>query len=160
VITFAHRIQGLMIAHENPHRIMQLSDLAEPQLRFVSRDPGSGSRLWLDAEMQKHHITLTAINCYQKTVKSECEAATLIGTGKADVAIGLQATARQHGLDFIPLFEERYDLILRRKNKQLLQLLLDYLQTTKFCAQLNTFNGYNSTHSGERILLNRGRQET
>ena len=77
----------------------------------------------------------------------------LIGTGKADVALGLQAAAHQYGLDFIPLFEERYDFVLPRKNEKPLMPLLDYLQTKTFRTELNALTGYNSVHSGEKIIL-------
>ena len=77
----------------------------------------------------------------------------LISQNKADVSIGLQAAAHQHGLDFIPLFEERYDLVLPRENEKTLSPLLDYLQTAAFRAGLNTLTGYNASHSGEQILV-------
>jgi putative molybdopterin biosynthesis protein len=76
-----------------------------------------------------------------------------IGTSRADVSLGLQAAAHQHGLDFLPLFEERYDLVLPRENEKILSPLLDYLQTASFRSQLNRLTGYNSTHSGEQITL-------
>jgi putative molybdopterin biosynthesis protein len=88
-------------------------------------------------------------------VKTHSEAALLIVKNKADVALGLQAAAHQHGLDFIPLFEERYDLILPRENEQTLAPVLDYLQTANFRNELNALTGYDSTHSGEQIPLYR-----
>ena len=88
-----------------------------------------------------------------KVVKTHSEAAALIETGKADAALGLQAAAHQHRLDFIPLFEERYDLVLPRENEKPLLPFLDYLQTTNFRTELKLLTGYNSTHSGEQIPL-------
>jgi putative molybdopterin biosynthesis protein len=70
-----------------------------------------------------------------------------------DTALGLQAAAHRHGLDFISLFEERYDLVLPRENEKMLMPLLDYLQTAAFRTELNTLTGYNTTHSGEKIML-------
>ena len=86
-------------------------------------------------------------------MKTHTEAASLIVSGDADVSLGLQAAAHQHGLDFIPLFEERYDLVLPCENESTLSPLLDYLQTAAFRAELNTLTGYNSSHSGEQILV-------
>ncbi len=77
----------------------------------------SGTRLWLDAELHKLKIPAENVNGYEKVVKTHTEAADLISTNKADVALGLQAAAYQHGLDFIPLFEERYDLVLPREER-------------------------------------------
>jgi putative molybdopterin biosynthesis protein len=86
-------------------------------------------------------------------VKTHSDAASAIQIGKADAALGLQAAAYQHELDFIPLFEERYDLVLPRENEKTLVPLLDYLQTAQFRAELNALTGYNSMHSGEQITL-------
>jgi putative molybdopterin biosynthesis protein len=77
----------------------------------------------------------------------------LIASHKADAALGLQAAAHQHGLDFIPLFEERYDLILPREQIKTLSPLLDYIQTVGFRNSLNVLTGYNTVHSGEQIRL-------
>ena len=153
IITLAQRTQGLMVARENPKGIKKLSDIARPGVRFVNRNVGSGTRLWLDAELRKLKIPTDNIHGYDLSVKTHTEAALFIGTNRADVSLGLQAAAHQHGLDFVPLFEERYDLVLPRENEKILSPLLDYLQTASFRSQLNILTGYNSTHSGEQITL-------
>lgn len=153
IVTLAYRTQGLMLANGNPKGVKKFLDIAKPNIRFVNRNAGSGTRLWLDSELRKLKIPTEKINGYDKVVKTHSEAAMLIGTGKADVALGLQAAAYQHGLDFIPLFEERYDLVLPRENEKTLAPVLDYLQTSTFRNQLNALTGYNSTHSGEQIPL-------
>ncbi len=119
----------------------------------MNRNPGSGTRLWFDSELRRLKIPVEKINGYDKTVKTHTEAASLIETGKADVSLSLQAAAHQHSLDFIPLFEERYDLVLPREYKKLLTPLLDYIQTVDFRNTVNSLTGYNTTHSGEQIIL-------
>jgi putative molybdopterin biosynthesis protein len=151
VVTLAYRTQGLLLTKGNPTGIKQLADVVKPNIRFVNRNSGSGTRLWFDAELRKLKIPNEKINGYDKVVKTHSEAAMLIVNKKADVAIGLQAAAHQHGLDFIPLFEERYDLVLQRENEKALAPLLDYLQTGTFRNELNVLTGYNSAHSGEQI---------
>jgi len=153
VVTLAYRTQGLMLTSENPKVVKKISDLVNPKVRFRNRNAGSGTRLWFDSELRKLKISTNQINGYDKEVKTHTEAATLIATNKTDAALGLQAAAHQHGLDFIPLFEERYDLVLPRENEKTLLPLLDYLQTTNFRTELNALTGYNSTHSGEQITL-------
>jgi molybdate-binding protein len=153
VVTLAYRTQGLMLTNGNPKGIKQVADIAKPNVRFVNRNLGSGTRLWFDAELRKLQIPNEKINGYEKIVKTHSEAATLIENVNADVALGLQAAAYQHGLDFIPLFEERYDLVLPRENEMMLAPVLDYLQTTSFRTELNALTGYNSAHSGEQIPL-------
>jgi molybdate-binding protein len=153
IITLAHRTQGLIVARGNPNGIKKLIDIAKPGIRFVNRNVGSGTRLWLDSELRKLKIPIDTIHGYDISVKTHTEAAMLIGTNRADVSLGLQAAAHQHGLDFLPLFEERYDLVLPRENETILSPLLNYLQTASFRSQLNMLTGYNSARSGEQITL-------
>ncbi len=151
MVTLAYRTQGLILAAGNPKEIKRVSDIARSNVRFVNRNAGSGTRLWFDSEIRKLNIPAENINGYEKVVKTHTEAAALVASNKADVSLGLQAAAHQHGLDFIPLFEERYDLILPRENETTLSPLLDYLQTAAFRAELNALTGYNASHSGEKI---------
>jgi putative molybdopterin biosynthesis protein len=151
IITLAHRTQGLMLAEGNPKGIKRIGDIARPNVRFVNRNAGSGTRLWFDAEIRKLKIPSENINGYDREVKTHTEAADLIVGNKADAALGLQAAAHPHGLDFIPLFEERYDLVLPRENEEALVPLLEYLQTSAFRNSLVTLTGYNTAHSGEQI---------
>lgn len=153
IITLAYRTQGLMVAEGNPKGIKRISDAINPKVRFVNRNAGSGTRLWFDSEIRRLKIPTDKINGYDREVTTHTEAARLIETGKADAALGLQAAARQHGLDFIPLFEERYDLVLPRENEKTLLPLLDHLQTADFRAALNSLTGYNASHSGEQISM-------
>lgn len=153
LVTLAHRTQGLILAAGNPKGIKNVSDIARANVKFINRNAGSGTRLWFDAELKKQSIDSTHINGYGSTVKTHSEAAALILQGKADVSIGLQAAAHQHELDFIPLFEERYDLILPREQEKNLNPLLDYIQTMDFRSSLIPLSGYNTQHSGEQIVL-------
>ena len=153
MITLAHRTQGLMLARGNPSGVRKIADVASPNIRFVSRNPGSGTRLWLDTELRKLGLPSKKVTGYEKSVKTHSEAAMLIATDKADAALGLQAAAYQHHLDFIPLFEERYDLVLPRAHEKTLSPLLDYIQTIDFRNSLTVLTGYNTIHSGEQISL-------
>ena len=153
MITLAYRTQGLMVLQGNPKSIKQIQDIARPDVRFVNRDLGSGTRLWLDAELKRLKIDTNQIKNYDHAVKTHGESASAIESGKADVALGLQAAARQHHLDFVPLYEERYDLVWPRENEESILPLLNYLQTAAFRTGLNSLTGYNSTHSGELIPL-------
>jgi putative molybdopterin biosynthesis protein len=153
IITLAYRTQGLMLDVGNPKGISKVADLARPNIRFVNRNSGSGTRLWIDGELKRLGIPCDQVNGYDRVVTTHSEAASLIETGYADVSLGLQAAAHQHGLDFIPLFDERYDLVLPRDQEKPLAPLLDYLQTASFRNILNALTGYSTVHSGEQIPL-------
>lgn len=153
VITLAYRMQGLMLAGGNPKGIKKVADIAKPNVRFVNRNRGSGTRLWLDAELRRLRIPVEKISGYENQVKTHSEAAILISQNKADVSLGLQAAAHQKGLDFIPLFEERYDLVLPREQERNLNPLFDYIQTADFRALLSSLTGYDTRHSGEVVPI-------
>ena len=153
VITLAYRTQGLIVAAGNKKGIKSISDIARSEVRFVNRNPGSGTRLWLDAELSRQNIPVETIHGYERSVKTHSEAASLIEMDKVDVSLGLQAAAHQRGLDFIPLFEERYDLILPREQEKNLTPVLEFIQTAGFRTMLNSLTGYNTRHSGEEIHL-------
>lgn len=153
IFTLAHRTQGLMLASGNPKGVKKMADLARPKVRFVNRNPGSGTRLWLDSQLRNLKIPAEKVNGYDKVVRTHSDAAALIANNKADAALGLQAAAHQNGLDFIPLFEERYDLVLPREQETNLLPLLDYLQSARFRADLSLLTGYSSVHSGEQVAL-------
>lgn len=153
IITLAHRTQGLILAAGNPKGIKRIVDIARANVRFVNRNAGSGTRIWLDAELRRQKLPVEKIHGYENQVKTHSEAAHVIHQNKADVSLGLQAAARQHGLDFIPLFEERYDLVLPRKEEKQLNPLLDFIQTADFRAMLKMLGGYNPSHSGEQVTV-------
>jgi molybdate-binding protein/DNA-binding transcriptional ArsR family regulator len=153
LLTLAHRTQGLMTAAGNPQSLHGVQDLARPGMRFVNRNPGSGTRIRLDREVQAAGIPASAILGYDVEVNTHTQAARLIQGGRADAAIGLEAAAVQHGLDFQPWFDERYDLILFHESEHDLLPLLDYVQSADYRQEISSLAGYNTAHSGEQILL-------
>lgn len=153
LVTLAYRTQGLMVAPGNPKGVRSVSDLPQSGLRFINRNPGSGTRLWLDNELTRLAILPETINGYERVVNTHTECARAIARNQADAALGLQASAQQYGLDFIPLFEERYDLVLPRDQENLLAPLLEHIQTAAFRREVATLTGYNTSHSGEQISL-------
>jgi putative molybdopterin biosynthesis protein len=151
LITLAHRTQGWMVAPGNPKGIQSAADLLQPGVRFINRNPGSGTRLWLDAELHRLGILAGAISGYDQVVKTHTEAAFAIQSGRADAALGLEAAAIQHGLDFLPLFAERYDLVLPDEQLKPFAPLLDMLQNGSFRQGVRNLRGYDTSHTGEEI---------
>jgi len=153
LVTLAYRTQGLLVRPGNPKSIKRIQDIAHKGAHFVNREAGSGTRLWFDAELKRLKMDAKQIRGYDRIAQTHSQSASMIEAGLADVALGIQAAAHLHHLDFIPLFEERYDLVLPRENEEFISPLLDYLQTAAFRTELNSLTGYNSTHSGEQIIL-------
>jgi len=153
VVTLAHREQGLMVAAGNPKEIHSLADLARQELTFINRNPGSGTRLWLDHQLELQGIPIESIQGYRNTVSTHTEAARLVQAGRADVALGLRAAAHQLNLDFIPLFQERYDIVFPLDQSSTLAPILDTLQTRAFRQGVKALTGYEITHTGEQIPI-------
>ena len=153
VVTLANREQGLMTVAGNPKAIRSLADLVRADVTFINRNPGSGTRLWLDNHLRTQAIPIESIHGYENAVSTHTECALLVQTGKADVALGLQAAARQFGLSFLPLFHERYDIVFAQEQSTMLAPLLDVLQTSTFRRGVEALTGYETMHTGEQIPL-------
>jgi putative molybdopterin biosynthesis protein len=153
LFTLAHRQQGLLLAPGNPKGIRRVADLAWPDATFINRQRGSGTRLWLDARLHELGIPGEQIRGYENVVSTHTECALAVQRSEADAALGLQAAAFQHGLDFIPLFFERYDLTVPQEQFEAVAPLLDFLQSGDFRRDVASLSGYDTTHTGEQILL-------
>lgn len=152
LLTLSNREQGLMVAPGNPKGIMALTDLGRPDVVFVNRQPGAGTRVWLERQLQVAGVAETAVSGFDHMVTTHQAVATAVASGQADVGLGVLAAAQSAGLDFVPLFAERYDLIVPRQvalEDAAVRPLLDYLQS-KACRQtIGTYAGYSSDHTGE-----------
>lgn len=154
LLTVATRVQGLMVAPGNPLGIRGMEDLARTDVTLANRNRGSGTRLWLDMTLRRLNLPAEGIRGYQETYTTHTAVAEAVQQGKASVGLGLMAAARAHGLDFIPLFEERYDLTLPLGNRSLpaLQPLLNDLQSAEFRRKVESLGGYDTHHTGDEII--------
>lgn len=153
VFTLAEREQGLMIAPGNPKTIRSLADLVRPDVTFINRISGSGTRLWLDRQLKVNGIPVKNIRGYENVTHTHTECAKLVQGGEVDVALGLHAAAHQYDLGFIPLFQERYDLVIPPEQIEMLRPLLNAIQTSAFRRSMEGLIGYDTTHTGEQIPL-------
>ena len=155
LITLAHRQQGLIVAPGNPLKLTSLQNLTQSNLRFINRRRGSGTRMWLDQQLELEQIPPGQINGYHWEANTHLQVAESIAQGKADAGIGLEAAARTHGLGFVPLFEERYDLVILDEvfQSRLLSSALDFLQTANFRQSVAKLGGYNTQQMGVEISV-------
>lgn len=144
LVHFATRQQGLIVARGNPLRIRTLADLVAKKARFVNRQPGSGTRLFLDHLLATHKIRPAGINGYQLEEFTHAAVAATIASGMADAGFGIEAAARQQGLDFVPLATERYYLAGRSGtlSRHGPRALLAALDSNAFRAILGGLPGY------------------
>lgn len=155
LLTLAEREQGLMVAPGNPLKINGLADLAREEVTFINRNRGSGTRLWLDGQLQSLGITPARVRGYRQEVHTHTETAQAVQQERADVGLGIRAAASQFGIDFIPLFNERYDLVIPQEHFQspALGALSDMLVSGDYRRKVQALGGYDTAHTGERMAI-------
>jgi len=150
-VTLAYREQGLITAPGNPLGLHGVEDLSRGGVRLANRNPGSGTRVWLDARLRHESIDTGKIPGYEDTLSTHTAVASAIASGAADAGVGLRASAEALGLGFKPLFMERYDLVMRkdRLSDDALMTLLDSLSSRHLKRTLGAIAGYDTAHTGE-----------
>lgn len=111
VLNLARRRQGLIVAPGNPKRIHVPSDLLRDDVRFIHRQPGSGTRLLLEIMLARQRIALSSIHGCDVEELTHAAVAAYVASGLADAGFGLEPPARRYGLDFLPMVTERYFFI-------------------------------------------------
>jgi putative molybdopterin biosynthesis protein len=152
VITFAKWEEGLIIRHGNPKGIREVADLARKGMMLVNREEGSGARVLLEQKLTGAGIKTAQVKESARQARSHFEVARCIAEGQADVGIGMRAAARLLGLDFIPLQEERYDLVTPTaylSEHPGMEDLLDTLVSRSFRTELEALGGYDARETGK-----------
>jgi molybdate-binding protein/DNA-binding transcriptional regulator YhcF (GntR family) len=144
VVHLAYRIQGLMFETGNPKQITGLYDLQKKDIKFINRQRDSGTRVLLDLKLRQTGINVHDIKGYEDEVDTHLAIALAIKYGKADIGLGIQAAAKSCGLDFLPLFRERYDLVMTKENyeSRLFASLLEIVVSDEFRNVVSEFGGY------------------
>ena len=153
VFTFARWEEGLVIAPGNPKGVRSIEDLARKKVKFVNREPGSGSRALLERLLEKVGIGHDKIQGFDRVAFGHLAAAYCVVTQEADVCLATRSAAQAFGLDFIPLHSERYDLVMRRKTVELpaVQSFLDVLQRATLRRKLEVLAGYDTSETGAMV---------
>jgi putative molybdopterin biosynthesis protein len=152
LVHLAMREQGLMVLPGNPKNIQGLSDLVRADIKYVNRQRGAGTRMLLDYQLKKMDIDSSSIDGYEKEVSTHMAVAATIVGGSADAGMGIRAAAKALGLDFIPVAQEQYDLILNfAPNDERLVLIIKVLQSAEFRQQVETLGGYDLKDAGKLI---------
>jgi putative molybdopterin biosynthesis protein len=151
LINLAWRQQGFMVLPDNPHKICRVADLTRPEVRFINRQRGAGTRLLLDFLLQKEGIDPAAIKGYDREEYTHMAVAANVKSGTADVGLGILAAARSLGLEFIPLTPERYDLVVPQATfaDPRFQELLAVICSPEFRSAAQTLGGYDLKDCGQ-----------
>ena len=150
LVTLAHRRVGLILQPGNPFGIQTLSDLTKGGARFVNRQQGSGTRVWLDAQLSRAGIDPGQIRGVENEKMTHSELANSISKGLADVGLGVETAAISFGLDYQHLTTERYDLVIPADKWELesVQALTRWLQTAEAKESISSLGGYETEETG------------
>lgn len=162
LVTLAGRSQGLMVAPGNPLGISGITDLARPEVRFVNRQRGAGTRLLLDYELRRHGLDAGAVQGYGRELYTHMAVAVAVATGAADAGMGILAAARAMGLEFVPLAWERFDLAIPEEHLSLPAVgeVLEVLERADFQSAVTELGGYDLSGTGDRLVVGPGSGST
>jgi putative molybdopterin biosynthesis protein len=155
IIHLAYRQQGFILPPGNPQGIKYLSDLVGYGIRFINRQRGSGTRVLLDYLIAKDGIDTAQIRGYEEEEFTHLGVAVAVESGRADVGLGIYGAAKALGLDFVPMEQERYDLIIPQAffdNPQV-QQVIEILRSEEFRAQIEGLGGYDTSSMGEEVAI-------
>lgn len=155
LLTLAHRRLGLMVPVGNPADIQTLADLAQSHVRFINRQSGAGTRVWMNAQLSRLRIDTKQIPGYEDEVMTHTDVARAVAEGRATVGLGIETAAAAYGLDFLFLTNERYDLILPETACALepVQSLIEWLPTKEARSLLSTMKGYDTHDTGQIMWI-------
>jgi putative molybdopterin biosynthesis protein len=154
LIAFVRRNQGLMVKKGNPLKINQLEDITRKDIRFINRQRGSGTRVLLDYHLKQDGLATASIRGYDEEEYTHLGVAAAVTSGRADTGLGIPAAAIALDLDFVPLFTERYDLVIphRYLNSVLLEPFFEVINSVEFKNSVSALPGYDVAEMGKVIV--------
>jgi molybdate-binding protein len=150
LVRFVDRRQGLIVPRGNPKRLLSVTDVAAKGARFVNRQPESGTRLVFDRLLAAAGLEPSQIKGYGIEEFTHAAVAATVASGMADAGFGIEAAARQQGLDFVPLADERYLLAARSATfaRPAMRALLETMAAPAFLRRLAALPGYRAAGIG------------
>ena len=154
VVALVGRDQGLIVKKGNPKGIKTLQDLTRHEVQFVNRQRGAGTRVLLDYHLNTMEISKESIAGYNQDEYTHLGVASAVASGRADCGLGVAAAAQALDLEFIPLFQERYDIVIPKQfaDDVLLAPLFDLLVDSHFREAVSKLKGYDVSVMGTLIL--------
>lgn len=151
LVLLAYRRLGLILQAGNPLRIHDLDGLTQPKVQFINRQPGSGTRVWLDAQLHHRGIDPDTINGYRLEVQSHSAVAQAVAENIANCGFGLETSALAYKLDFQFLTREEYHLVipLPQLERPVVKSLLEWLASPSVREEIASMGGYDTSRTGE-----------
>ncbi|OGP51154.1 MAG: molybdopterin biosynthesis protein [Deltaproteobacteria bacterium RBG_13_43_22] len=148
------RQQGLILAKGNPKKITGLEDLVRKDLTFINRQAGSGTRILLDFRLKELGLDSALIHGYEEEEFTHMAVAVAVLSGRADVGLGIYAAARALDLNFIPVVQEEYDLVIPEKywEEEKIKALLSVIRSADFQEAVKALGGYDLSLTGKVVF--------
>ena len=162
VVNFCVREQSLLVARGNPKKISGIQDLARDDITMVNRRQGTGTRLLLDKELSKHGIDHSSVKGYEKEVERHLDVGIEILSGRADCGMAISGVAGLLNLEYIPVRNERYDLVISKEYffQEGVQLFIGLLHEDSFRLMAEGLLGYELKLSGKMVYPQNITQKT
>jgi len=154
IVHLAGRRQGFYVAAGNPKKVYGWPDLLREDVTFVNREKGCGTRVLLDEKLRLAGLNRRLIRGYDREEYSHLAVASAVARGEADVGLGHQKAALQvRGLDFVPLQDERYDLVMRREDRDhpLFRSVLEIIGSPEYQRELAGPGDYDLRETGRIV---------
>jgi molybdate-binding protein/DNA-binding transcriptional regulator YhcF (GntR family) len=155
LLTLVHRSLGLILPPGNPQGLGSLSDVARPEVRLVNRQSGSGTRVWLDAQLKALDISPESVPGYEREELTHLAVARAVDQGEATAGLAIHAAASAYGLDFLPLAQERYDLVFPAEvwETPIAGALVKVVRSSRFKEAVVALGGYDTTGTGRETWI-------
>lgn len=151
LVHLGQREQGLMVARGNPLAINTVEDLFRPEVLFVNRQRGAGTRMLLDYRIKQLGLDARGVRGYDREASTHMAVAAAVAAGAADVGMGIRAAATALNLEFVSVGFEQYDLLVNFDDESDFELLLEILQSSAFRAEVEALGGYDLSEAGRIV---------
>lgn len=153
VINLLSRWEGFYVKKGNPHNIQTWADFITPEITMVNREKGSGARVLIDEQLRLAGISPHDVQGYYAEESSHIGVASKVVSGQADVGVGIEKAARLVDVDFIPIIQEHYDLVIMKSpdNTAFIELLQGIVQSDAFQSEIGAIGGYDLSRTGQVI---------
>jgi excisionase family DNA binding protein len=153
LVNLFHRDLGLVVPPGNPGGLASVADLGRAGLRFVNRQPGSGTRRFVDLALSRAGVVPARHAGYQDVVSTHRAIGLRVLRAEADAGVAARSVAHTLGLGFVPLVQERFDMVIPKDAffRPAVQALLEAVRSDAFRAGLGRLGGYDARQSG-RVL--------
>ena len=150
LINLCYREQGFIVSKGNPFNIQAFTDIIAKDLSFINRQKGAGTRLLTDKILRDSGLEPEQIAGYNHEEYTHMNVAAAVLSGSVDVGMGIRAAALALDLDFVPIAEERYDLIVPTLflDDARIKAALELMSNDTFRSRIEDLGGYNLRNCG------------